>query len=169
MLRFQRSLGLAFAVGVIAAAAIAVQSQARQGEWRYFGGDKAFTRYSPLDQINRDNVKNLQIVWRRPAVDDRLTRAFPDVRVSAYLRSTPIMIDGMLFTQDAHGFIGAFDPGSGVTIWQQEPFARTAASITGAAAPATTTSASWPCAANTFTRSMRRPASRIRISGTKDA
>ena len=26
-------------------------------EWRYFGGDKGFTRYSALDQINRDNVK----------------------------------------------------------------------------------------------------------------
>jgi len=125
VLRFQRSLGSWFTVGLVAAGAIAVQSQARQGDWRYFGGDKAFTRYSPLDQINRDNVKNLQVVWRRPAVDDKLMQAFPDLRISAYLRSTPIMIDGMLFTQDVHGFISAFDPGSGVTIWQQEPFART--------------------------------------------
>jgi len=125
VLRFQRSLGSWFTVGLVAAGAIAVQSQARQGDWRYFGGDKAFTRYSPLDQINRDNVRNLQVVWRRPAVDDKLMQAFPDLRVSAYLRSTPIMIDGMLFTQDVHGFISAFDPGSGATIWQQEPFART--------------------------------------------
>ena len=35
---------------------IVVHSQSRN-EWRYFGGDKAFTRYSALDQINRDNVK----------------------------------------------------------------------------------------------------------------
>jgi glucose dehydrogenase len=47
-------------------------------EWRYFGGDKAFTRYSQLDQITRDNVKDLRIVWRRPAVSDQLTQAFPD-------------------------------------------------------------------------------------------
>ena len=57
---------------VVAAAAAAMQSQGRgaPGEWRYYGGNKAFTRYSPLDQINRDNVKNLKIAWRRPAVSD---------------------------------------------------------------------------------------------------
>ena len=65
---------------------------------------KAFTRYSPADQITRDNVKNLQIVWRRPAVDENLTQAFPKMRINQYLRSTPIMIDGMLNTQDVHGF-----------------------------------------------------------------
>ena len=100
-------------------------ARSRANEWRYFGGDKAFTRYSPLDQINRDNVKNLQVVWRRPAVDDKLKQAFPDLSVGSYLRSTPIMIDGMLYTQDAHGFVSAFDPGTGTTVWQQEPFART--------------------------------------------
>src|SRR5262245_31891035 len=107
-----------------------LDSQTR-GEWRYFGGDKAFTRYSPLDQINRDNVKNLRVVWRRPAVDEKLTQAFPDLRVSAYLRATPIMIDGMLYTQDTHGFISAFDPATGTTVWQQEPFARTPDELAG--------------------------------------
>jgi glucose dehydrogenase len=58
---------------LIVATAIAVRSQGRQGEWRYFGGDKAFTRYSPLDQINRDNIRNLHVVWRRPAVDRACT------------------------------------------------------------------------------------------------
>jgi glucose dehydrogenase len=70
-------------------------------------------------------VAHLQVVWRRPAVDEKLTQAFPDLSVGTNLRSTPIMIDGMLFTQDAHGFMNAFDPGTGATIWQQEPFART--------------------------------------------
>ena len=56
------------------------RSASRPSEWRYFGGNKAFTRYSPLDQINRDNVKNLRIVWRRPAVSDQLTQAFPDLQ-----------------------------------------------------------------------------------------
>ena len=58
------------ALALAGASVIAVRSQSRQNEWRYFGGDKAFTRYSPLDQINRDNVKTLQVVWRRAAVDD---------------------------------------------------------------------------------------------------
>ena len=125
MARVQRLIRAGFVLALVAVGATLLHSQARHGEWRYFGGDKAFTRYSPLDQITRDNVKNLQVVWRRPAVDDKLVQAFPGLRVSAYLRSTPIMIDGMLYTQDTHGFISAFDPGTGVTIWQQEPFART--------------------------------------------
>jgi glucose dehydrogenase len=119
------ALTAALAVFVaLAVGSIGLDSQTR-GEWRYFGGDKAFTRYSPLDQITRDNVKNLKVVWRRPAVDEKLTQAFPDLRVNAYLRSTPVMIDGTLYIQDAHGFVSAFDPDTGATIWQQEPFART--------------------------------------------
>jgi len=34
------------------------------GEWRYWGGDEASTRYSPLDQINAESFKNLEVVWR---------------------------------------------------------------------------------------------------------
>ena len=36
------------------------------GEWTYFGGDHSFTRYSALAQIDRKNVADLRIVWRRP-------------------------------------------------------------------------------------------------------
>jgi glucose dehydrogenase len=132
--RVHKLTGTLLLVTLVTLGAIVVRSQGWQGaagEWRYFGGDKAFTRYSPLDQINRDNVKNLRVVWRRPAVDDKLKQVFSDLRVSAYLRSTPIMIDGMLFTQDTHGFISAFDPATGTTVWQQEPFARTPEEATG--------------------------------------
>jgi len=118
---------------VMAAAAIRSQERAPTSEWRYFGGNKAFTRYSPLEQINRDNVKNLRIVWRRPAVSDQLTQAFPDVRVNNYLRSTPIFIDGMLYTQNAHGLVVAFDGESGKTVWEQELFARTREEANGSA------------------------------------
>ena len=39
------------------------QQGARNGEWRVYGGDEGSTRYSPLDQINRDNIKNLKVAW----------------------------------------------------------------------------------------------------------
>jgi glucose dehydrogenase len=116
---------------LFASGAARLQSQGRSVEWRYFGGDKAFTRYSPADQITRDNVRSLQIVWRRAAVDDSLKQAFPGARVNAYLRATPIMIDGMLFTQNAHGFVTAFDAASGATVWQQEPFSRSEEEMLG--------------------------------------
>jgi alkylhydroperoxidase family enzyme len=45
------------------------KSQAtRRGEWTTWGGDAGFTRYSPLDQINKDNVKKLEVAWRWKAL-----------------------------------------------------------------------------------------------------
>jgi quinoprotein glucose dehydrogenase len=102
-------------------AVVASQAPQPQGEWRYYGGNKGFTRYSALDQINRGNVKNLRIAWRRPALNDKMIAAFPDTRPNAYLRATPIMIDGVLYTQDAHGLVIALDGETGRTIWEQ-PF-----------------------------------------------
>src|SRR5688572_27999652 len=104
----------------VAARIAVVASQAQPlTEWRYYGGNKGFTRYSALDQITRDNVKSLRIAWRRPAVNDKMIAAFPDTRPNAYLRATPIMIDGVLYTQDAHGLVIALDGETGRTIWEQ--------------------------------------------------
>jgi len=129
--RFNTLIIAGLAAGLAAASALHVQSQGKTVDWRYFGGDKAFTRYSPADQITRDNVKNLRIVWRRPAMNPGFKEAFPQLRVNAYLRATPIMIDGMLYSQDAHGFVSAFDADSGDVVWQQEPFARTEQELQG--------------------------------------
>ena len=49
------------------------------GEWLTHGGDKGFTRYSPLDQINEETVKNLRVAWRRPALVRELRAQYPDV------------------------------------------------------------------------------------------
>src|SRR5262245_24531662 len=59
---------------------IHAQNETRSGEWRSTGGDSAYQRYSPLAQITRDNVKNLRVVWRRPAVDPKLKEQFPKLR-----------------------------------------------------------------------------------------
>ena len=43
---------------------LAAQTGAKNGEWRAYAAEPGRTKYSPLDQINRDNVKNLRIAWR---------------------------------------------------------------------------------------------------------
>ena len=60
------TLKLAACVATMATATIAytavVQTQAgpgTRGEWRDYGGDKGMTKYSPLDQITKDNVTAL--------------------------------------------------------------------------------------------------------------
>ncbi len=106
-------------------------------DWTYFGGDKAFTRYAPLDQINRNNVADVEVLWRRPGVDASFVEAYPDLEVSGTrrlgnLRSTPILIDGVLYAPNGVGLVEAFDPGTGETLWLQEPFAPTLAEVAGA-------------------------------------
>jgi quinoprotein glucose dehydrogenase len=113
------------AVAIAALVTAQVQPPAVGSEWRYFGGDKGFTRYSALDQINRNNVKNLRIAWRRSAVSDKIMQAFPELRVNNYLRSTPIMVDGVLYTQNAHGLVMALDGETGTVIWEQPLLAAT--------------------------------------------
>ena len=52
------------------------------GDWPYYGGNKGFQRYTPLDEINAGNVGKLKILWRRPGVDASLTQRFPDLSPS---------------------------------------------------------------------------------------
>jgi len=80
-------------------------------EWRYYGGDAASTKYSPLDQINRDNVKNLKIAWEWKA-ENFGNR--PDVNYEA----TPLMINGVLYvTAGTRRDVVAIDAVTGETLW----------------------------------------------------
>ena len=107
-------------VAICAFTGLTQGSDERPG-WQYYGGDRRASRYSPLDQIARDNVRNLRVAWRRPAVDAQLKNAFPDLSPSNYLRSTPIIINGTLYAPDGVGLLEAFDPSTGRSIWIQEP------------------------------------------------
>ena len=45
------------------------------GEWRAYGGDDWSTKYSPLDQIDRDNVRDLRIAWRWSSPENEMAAA----------------------------------------------------------------------------------------------
>src|ERR1700758_1794597 len=78
------------------------------GQWPNHSGDKGSTKYAPLDQINRNNVRNLRIAWRRPALADELRARHPSF--SNLFRSTPLMINGVLYASNGIGLVEAFDP-----------------------------------------------------------
>ena len=128
--------GLLVGLVGIEACAIDFLGTPEPNDWTYFGGDRAFTRYAPLEQIDRDNIADVQILWRRPAVDPSFVEAYPDLvvsgtRQSGNLRSTPIFIDGVLYAPNGVGLVEAFDPVTGETIWLQEPFAPTLEEVAG--------------------------------------
>ena len=70
---------------------IAGQTGAKNGEWRAYAGEPGSTKYSPLDQINKDNAKNLRIAWRFKT--DNL-----GPRPEYQFEATPLMVMGILYT-----------------------------------------------------------------------
>src|SRR5437764_109725 len=107
---------------VLATALGAAQHGTRGGEWTRYGGDPGSTKYAPLDQINKDNVSQLRVAWRRPAVDSSITAKAVDFSYSNNFRATPLMIDGVLYSPNGIGLIEAFHPETGKTLWVQTPF-----------------------------------------------
>ena len=100
-------------LAVLAGATPAVrgQSGARNGEWPTYGGELANTRYSPLDQITRDNFKNLEVAWRFKT--DNL-----GPRLETNLQSTPLMVNGVLYsTAGTRRAVVALNAASGELLW----------------------------------------------------
>lgn len=117
-----RRVSSASLIGLLVVAALDAQAPrgTSSGEWRYYGGDAASTRYSPLDQITRSNVKALQIAWRWTTPDNDIQKTSDTVRAGAY-QDTPLMVNGVLYTQTGLGVFAAIDPVTGKTIWQYDP------------------------------------------------
>jgi len=100
-------------LGALALAAVLCGQQGTpaSGEWRVNGGDSGSTRYSPLDQINANNVKNLQVVWRWKAQN-------MGPSPQAAWEVTPLMIGGRLyFTAGTGRTVVAADAATGETLW----------------------------------------------------
>ena len=112
ILQVLRCCGLALLTVVLVwTAPVKGQHGATNGEWRFFSGDGGATRYSPLDQITRDNVKSLKVAWTWKS--DNFSNP-PEIRNQA----TPIMVNGVLyFPAGSRRAIVAIDAGTGETLW----------------------------------------------------
>ena len=66
--------GLGLAICLMLGMNVRAQQGPRGGQWPNHSGDKGSTKYSSLDQITRNNVRNLKVVWRRPAAADEFRK-----------------------------------------------------------------------------------------------
>ena len=57
----------------------ALRAQARV-EWPTYAGDAAATKYSPLDDVNRRNVRRLTIAWRWAVAEQPIRHLLEDVQ-----------------------------------------------------------------------------------------
>ena len=99
------------ALGLGTTITTSAQRGADAGEWRHYGGDLGSTKYSPLDQINRDNVTDLQVAWRW-----RTDNFGP--RLDLNYQATPLMVGGVLYTTAGwRRNVVAIDGATGETLW----------------------------------------------------
>jgi PQQ-dependent dehydrogenase (methanol/ethanol family) len=78
-------------------------------DWLSHGRDQQETRFSPLQQINTENVEQLGLAW---SVD------LPDTRG---LQATPLVADGVMYVTGNWSVARAYNAASGELLWEHDP------------------------------------------------
>jgi quinoprotein glucose dehydrogenase len=91
-----------------------------KGEWRSYGGDQGSSKYSALDQINRDNVQKLKVTWSWDSPDLKLLEKNSRLYTLGY-EATPLMVGGVLYVSTSLSQVAAIDAATGKTIWVYDP------------------------------------------------
>jgi quinoprotein glucose dehydrogenase len=92
-----------------------------RGEWPAYAGTYAAARYSPLTQIDRTNAKDLRVAWRWKSPDHAVKDGNPKIGPTRANESTPLMIDGTLYTSTSLSQVAAIDAATGRTKWVFDP------------------------------------------------
>ena len=102
------------ALGVVACVATVggaggAKAVADAAQWTEHGRDHSEQRFSPLTQINAENVKDLGLAW------------FADMTERGQWQSTPIVVDGRIYVTTPWSKAYAFDAKSGEFLWKYDP------------------------------------------------
>jgi quinoprotein glucose dehydrogenase len=89
------------------------QIPAPQGEWPVYGHDAGGSRYSPLTQVSRTNVRELRPAW--------VYRTGDLLHDRSRFEATPLMVDGTLYVSTPLGRVIALDPARGRERWRYDP------------------------------------------------
>jgi len=76
--------------------------------WLTYWGDYAGQHFTKLDQITRSNVTSLQTKWAVQMPGDSI------------LETTPIVVDGIMYTSGMPGQVFALDARTGMQIWKYQ-------------------------------------------------
>jgi quinohemoprotein ethanol dehydrogenase len=101
---------LLHAAGPAAVDAVRVGKAASEpGQWLTVGRTSDEQRFSPLQQINTDTVKQLQLAW------------YLDFDSNRGQEATPLAIDGVLYLSTAWSKVKAVEARSGKLLWAWDP------------------------------------------------
>ena len=103
------SLPLAVLAWSLAAPNSASAADAKNVDWPVYLGGKERNLYSPLDQITRDNVSQLEVAWTY------------DTGEKGEYQVNNLIIDGVLYTVSTSRKIIALEAGTGKELWKWDP------------------------------------------------
>ena len=88
----------------------------KKGQWANYGNDPGGMRYSPLMQINAENVKNLKPAWTYRS-GELATYEGTSLASKAAFEATPLMVNGVLYFSTPTKRIIAIDAATGRELW----------------------------------------------------
>jgi len=86
-----------------------INADAEPGQWMSTGRTYTEQRFSPLEQINTDNVDQLALAWSA------------DLDTSRGQEATPIVVDGAIYITTAWSMVKAYDAETGELLWEYDP------------------------------------------------
>ncbi len=101
---------------ILLACVLILPNSASAQQWPAVGGDRGAMRYSPLKQINRGNVGQLELAWEFKTGDLAAGKA-------RIMECTPLMIDGLVYITSGSLSVYALDAANGKEVWSFDPFA----------------------------------------------
>ena len=111
----KKTIGL---MGLLLLAFTFVQAE----DWPYYGFDAGGSRFSPLEQINRTNVNELELAWSYRHGD---LERYPERRDFAGFHATPLLVPaaagGSLIFCTPFNRVIALDPATGEERWNHDP------------------------------------------------
>ncbi|MGY8789765.1 MAG: outer membrane protein assembly factor BamB family protein, partial [Pseudomonadales bacterium] len=86
-----------------------LNAESEPSQWMMKGGTYEERYFSPLDEINRENVGELDLAW------------YADYDVNLSQQGTPLYVDGVIYVSTAWSMVNAFDARSGELLWHYDP------------------------------------------------
>lgn len=87
-------------------------------DWPVYGGDRLGNRYSPLSQVNKDNVQDLEIAW---VFDARDMSEDGTSKKSGAIQCQPIVVDGILYGTTPELSLFSVNAATGKELWRFLP------------------------------------------------
>src|ERR1700733_14513680 len=103
------ALPRAFAARALVDASRLEHAASDPANWMSYGRTYDEQRFSPLTQINADNVRQLGLAW------------YADLDSNRGQEATPLVVDGVLYISTAWSMVKAYEADTGKLIWAFDP------------------------------------------------